>query len=128
MSRTVPVLLACVAAMGCPALKPTSSGPPATPAPGGVGDERVTAGADGGGVRDGEPVAYMPTTVGDKWVTVYRRGKTQVEETHEVTAVERKSGGVYITAVRNRMVSKYKASRSGLFLLENGGRAYDPPA
>lgn len=90
------------------------------------------------GPKDGDksPV-YVPTTVGDK--RVYESdygGGLKVEETSEVTAVERKDGAVLVTvktsgsgkaAGTGGRVSQSRMSGQGLFLLSEAGHVYDPP-
>src|SRR5262245_5935051 len=90
MSRIFAVSLACAVAMGCRAPKPKN------------GDE---------------PVIYMPTTVGDKWLIASDYGGGFRDDlTYEVISVERLDGALVVTTVRRpvkgtaRFIEKTKVS------------------
>jgi hypothetical protein len=78
--------------------------------------------------------AYVPTTVGDKWVTAdIAVGVPPYERTSEVTEVEAKEGALFVTitiSVKGHQVARrdvVKVSDAGMFLVESGTAHYDPP-
>ena len=77
-----------------------------------------------------KPVLYFPTKVGAKWVYEFEDGTTYTEA---VTKVQKgKDGGFRVTAgkVRDEValaLDLYEVSDKGLFLLEAGKAAFDPP-
>jgi hypothetical protein len=79
----------------------------------------------------GRFVAYIPTTVGDKWVMVDQDGPVALEHSHEVTAVEAKDGELFVTVFMKMTgpgkVVKKKVSLTGEYLLQEGETRYDPP-